>query len=361
MRPLILGAGPAGAVAAMTLARGGDAPIILERERVTGDALCGGFLSWRTLAALERLGVERSSLGDADVSKVRLFAADVCAEAALPHQAKGVSRHRLDSVLLTHALQAGAAVERGVTIREVSDRRVRLADGAELTSDALFLATGKHDVRGAARPAAAKGADPAIGLRIRIGPSPVLRTLLAGMIELHLFDRGYAGLMLQEDGSTNCCMAVHRSRLQEAGSPRALLDALGNACPRLGERLSCANGGDSIDAVANVPYGWRASTTGAGCFRLGDQAGVIPSLAGEGIAIAVASGIRSARAYSSHGPEAAPEFQREFAQALARPIGMASVLRTMAESSFAPWMVRACAAFPSLAGLGARLTRIGSS
>ena len=57
---------------------------------------------------------------------------------------------------------------------------------------------------------------------------------LAGQIDLYLFDRGYAGLAMQEDGSANLCMAVHRSRLQEAGTPADLLAELGRAIPALG-------------------------------------------------------------------------------------------------------------------------------
>ena len=40
--------------AAIVLARGGVRATVLERTRETGDALCGGFLSWRTLDALAR-------------------------------------------------------------------------------------------------------------------------------------------------------------------------------------------------------------------------------------------------------------------------------------------------------------------
>ena len=52
---LIAGGGPAGSAAAITLARGGQAPLVIERDRETGDALCGGFLSWRSLETLANL------------------------------------------------------------------------------------------------------------------------------------------------------------------------------------------------------------------------------------------------------------------------------------------------------------------
>jgi menaquinone-9 beta-reductase len=72
--PIIIGAGPAGAAAAIMLARGGAKPLILERQRETGDALCGGFLSWRTLNTLQILGVDPATLGSHAVTRLRLFA-----------------------------------------------------------------------------------------------------------------------------------------------------------------------------------------------------------------------------------------------------------------------------------------------
>ncbi|MEO8374556.1 MAG: FAD-dependent monooxygenase [Sphingomonas bacterium] len=359
---LIVGGGPAGASAAILLARAGLPHLLVERSHETGDALCGGFLSWRTLDSLRSLGVEPERLGQAQVTRVRLFADGHMAETALPRPALAVSRHRLDTVLLAQAAQAGAAIERGVAVKAIQGNVARLQDGADLAGDALFLASGKHDVRGLARPAAARGTDPTLGLRVRLGASPALDRLVGGAIELHLFDRGYIGVVLQEDGSANCCMAVHRSRLTEAGSPDRLLDALARESPRLGERLARRSGSEPIDAVANVPYGWRLRAGEAGLFRLGDQAGVIPSLAGEGMGIAIASGIRGANAYAAGGIEAAIPFQARLARDLARPIGIASLIRAGAERPRLACGATAVARhIPLLIDAVARLTRINHS
>jgi flavin-dependent dehydrogenase len=354
---LIVGGGPAGAAAAIRLARAGLPHLLLERSRETGDALCGGFLSWRTLETLETLGIDPDMLNPARVTRVRLFAGTRRVEAALPHPALSVSRRRLDTVLLTEAGRLGSVVERGVTVREIAGHTLRTADGATLATEALFLASGKHDVRGLARPENARGRDPTLGLRVRIAPSPALAKALAGRIELHLFDRGYAGLALQEDGSANLCLAVHRSRLQAAGTPRQLLVSLGRALPALGEWVARIDA--PIDAIANVPYGWRARIGEAGMFRLGDQAGVIPSLAGEGMGIALASGAAAANAYVAGGPNGAADWQRDFARRLARPMGVAGLIRHVAEDARAAWalpLVR-----PRLIRLVADATRIGTS
>lgn len=348
-------------MSALLLARSGAPHLLVERAAETGDALCGGFLSWRTLDTLAALGIAPERLNRDSVTRLRVFAGSRIAEAPLPRPARAVSRHRLDTVLLAHAATAGARIERGVTVAEATPGIARLRDGGEIETDALFLATGKHDLRGLARPEDARGIDPYLGLRVRLGPSPVLDRLVDNAIELHLVDGGYAGLDRQEDGTANLCMAIRRSRLTEAGTPASLLDQLGRAHPALGERLAWRRG-EASDAVANIPYGWRQRTGTPGLFRLGDQAGVIPSLAGEGIGIAIASAIRAVQAYRAGGAAAAVAYQHRFATDLARPLAVAGAVRRVAEApALAPALVRVAAVAPGLIHVIARLTRIGHS
>ena len=357
---LIVGGGPGGAAAAITLARAGEKPLLIERSRETGDALCGGFLSWRTLETLAKLGVDADALNPAPTTRVRLFARGRTAQAPLPRPARSVSRRTLDTVLLAAAHAAGARIERGLAVRAIEDT-VRLDDGAELRPAALFLASGKHDVRGLARPAEARGSDPTLGLRVRIAAAPGLARLVGDAIELHLFDRGYVGIALQEDGSANVCMAVHRSRLNEAGNPDELLAALGKESAALGERLAYRSGSEPIDAIANVPYGWRVREGRAGLFRLGDQAGVIPSLAGEGMGIALASGVAAADAFVRGGADAAQDWQIAFAHQIELPIGIARIIAGLGERPASGGALVAIARLaPSLVDLAARLTRISA-
>lgn len=356
---LIVGGGPAGAAAAMTLARAGAPHLLIERTRETGNVLCGGFLSWRTLETLARMGVTADALNPEPIRRVRLFLGERMVETQLPRPACGVSRHRLDTILLDRAAQAGAAIERGVVVRAIEGQTAHLADGTAITADSLFLASGKHDVRGLPRPAAARGDDPTLGLRVRLAASSALDRLVADAIELHLFAGGYAGLQRQEDGSANLCLAVRRSAMHRAGGPMALLQALGTALPHLGERLAALDPAAPVDAVANVPYGWRATAGEAGLFRLGDQAAVIPSLAGEGMGIALASGTAAAAAYLRDGAGGAAAWQRHFARATRRPVGIAALIWHLAENPASAQMLLAFAraAPPAVRGV-ARLTRI---
>ncbi|MHA3841986.1 NAD(P)/FAD-dependent oxidoreductase [Sphingomonas aestuarii] len=354
--PLIVGGGPAGAAVAITLARGGMSPTILERGTGDHDALCGGFLSWNTLGQLSELGIESSALGGHPVGRLHLFAGRRSARFALPAPGIGVSRRTLDRLLLERAVASGATLRRGVAVRRIEGRTLHLADESEISAAHIILATGKHDLRGAARPVAS--ADPAMGLRWRFPAGAALAERIAGAIELHLFDHGYAGLVMQEGGHANLCLAIRRSAFVAAGQrPEAVLAELIARQPALADRL-CGIDPGVAQAIANVPYGWRATAADThGLFRVGDQAGVIPSLAGEGVGIALASGMAAARAIL--GGQEARAFQNELAARLKQPIGTASLLWRAAER---PLIARGALPIlqrlPGAIGRAMRLTRV---
>lgn len=347
---LIAGAGPAGCAAAIRLAAGGVRPLVVERSEGPRDVVCGGFLGWDALAALRRLGVGPQALGARPITRLRLVTARARFEAPLPRPTAGLSRRTLDAALQETARAAGAELLRGRAIRAAEGRRLRLEDGEEVEGEALLLATGKHELRGAERDADLALAP--LGLRASLPGAADL----ADTIELHLFDGGYAGALLQEDGTTNLCLSVSRARLKQAGGVEALLAALARELPGLGRRLD-AGALTPWSAVAGVPYGWRAGTTAAGVFRVGDQAAVIASLAGDGVAIALESGIAAADALLSG--RSAPAFQRAFSARARLPVGVAEGLRYAAEHRVPrALLMPALGLFRGLAPLAARLTRI---
>ncbi|HYI47907.1 MAG TPA: FAD-dependent monooxygenase [Allosphingosinicella sp.] len=344
---LIVGGGPAGAAAAIALARGGAMPVLIERAPAERDVVCGGFLGWDAVAALERLGLDPAALGARPIHRLRLVAGGKVVETALPRAAAGLSRRRLDAALLHFAEEAGAAVLRGRAARAIEGGNVRLDDGAEMAAEALFLATGKHELRGMARDIGDRPV--CVGLRAAVAPPPEL----AGTIELHLYNGGYAGLLLQEDGAANLCLSVAQARM--AGGREAFLAALMRDAPLLAERIGGALPAE-WEAIAGVPYGWRARGTAPGLFRIGDQAAVIASLAGDGIAVALASGAAAAHA-CLHG-EGAQAYQRAFAKQAKRPLAIAETLRHMAEAPLRRRLMMRLAGLPGLAKAAARLTRI---
>src|SRR3546814_18985932 len=98
----------------MHLLDAGIKPIVIERQAAGRDALCGGFLSWRTVEMLETLGISRDLLKGHDVNSLRIFSGGQCHELPLPVPAIAVSCQRLDLLLMTEDARRGAAVRLGV-------------------------------------------------------------------------------------------------------------------------------------------------------------------------------------------------------------------------------------------------------
>jgi flavin-dependent dehydrogenase len=359
---LIAGGGPAGAAAAIVLGRAAARPLIIERTRSAHDVVCGAFLSGDTLSALDQLGIDVLARGGHPVSALRLFAGKQTATIGLPFPAAGFSRLALDAALLDHAVRSGAGVERGTAIRKVDRRALQmsLADGAKIAGEALFLATGKHELRGVSREDMPNG-KLALGLRTRLEPSSRITQSLNGHIELFLFDSGYAGIVLQEDGSANLCISIAQHRFAAAGAtPETLLSALFRESPPFADRVGQARSIGSWTTISRIPYGWLTGATNARIFRLGDQAAVIASLAGDGLAIALTSGQRAAEHYLHYGPTGADPYQGHFSRAARRPLLIAQILRKLAEHrASAAFGVALLARLPSLARIASRATRIG--
>lgn len=361
--PLIIGGGPAGAAAAIRLGRAGVRPLLIERNAEPHDIVCGGFLSGDTLAMLNEIGVDVDKAGAHQVARLHLVAGHRSTLINLPFAAAGLSRSTLDRLLLTCAANSGAAIERGASVKTIASeqRRVTLADGAHMEAPTIFLATGKHDLRGSPRAVPDTG-DPPVGLRLRLAGSSALRGALEGRIELIMLEKGYAGLILQEDGSANLCLTIAKSRLAAVEGDRdRLLACLATEAPLLGERLGLARGTSGWASVARIPYGWRARSTLPGIFRLGDQAAVISSLAGDGIAIALASARLATDHYLKSGAEGALSYQRAFSRNARRPLWIADRLRQLAEiRGTAALTVAATSLWPGAARAASRVTRIAA-
>jgi hypothetical protein len=77
-------------------------------------------------------------------------------------------------------------------------------------------------------------------------------------------------------------------------------------------------------ALASIPYGYILPAIVDGPYRLGDQAAVIPSFAGDGMAIALHSARLAARCYLGGGSVAG--YRRRLARDLGQGVRLASLL-----------------------------------
>jgi 2-polyprenyl-6-methoxyphenol hydroxylase-like FAD-dependent oxidoreductase len=313
---LIVGGGPAGSAAAIGLARGGVAAELIERTAGPQDVVCGGFLGWDALAALRRLGIDPAELGACPIFRLRLVGGERVAEAALPRPAAGLSRRTLDAALLQQAIAAGVEVRRGRTAKACrrpgrsGSTRARRSRRSPVPrhrqTRAARAPAPAHSPRGRCRrPAHQLRAEPAHPRRAgELHRAPPLRRRLCRPAP--------AGGWPRQSLPLGCRRSPAQLRRCAGIAARFSREA-----PRFGERLAEA-GDEPWLSISNVPYGWRVRDTEAGLFRLGDQAAVIASLAGDGIAIALTSGLAAADAHLAGA--SAGRYQQDFAGRAARPL-----------------------------------------
>ncbi len=310
---MIAGGGLAGAAAACRLARAGRHLVLLEREKAAAHKICGEFISGEALAEIAGLGVDVAALGAVPIHAMRLVHRGRVAESRLPFPAASLSRLVLDEALLQRAGALGAEVHRGIRVRSAEPGLVQTDEGA-CAAPTLLLATGKHDLRGLPR-SPGRPPEDLIGFKLHVRLRPAQQAALAGHVEIVLFDGGYAGLQMVEDGVANLCLLVPRSRY-DADWP-ALLAALAQEDSHLARRLDAASPAwDRPLTIYRVPYGFvHQGPDHSGVYRLGDQAAVIPSFCGDGMAIALHSAKLAAQAVLA-GQDAA-----QYHQALRRDAG----------------------------------------
>ena len=295
---LILGGGLAGSMVALELARKGRHPVLLERSRSAHHKVCGEFLSGEAIHYLARHHVDLPALGAVALHSVRLVLRTALIEDALPFPAYSLTRSLLDEELLRLSATAGVDVQRNSVVENLQQEDgawcAALRDGRQLRSKHVFLATGKHDLRGWPRPAGTHRGLVAFKMYYQLTPQQY--AALGSAVELILFPGGYAGLQPVEGGRVNMCLLVTGKCFKSTGANWAgLLRHILRHSPHLEQRLQGAAPllGAPLTA-SHIPYGHVQRSAPDGLWHLGDQAAVIPSFCGDGMAIALHSGAMAA-------------------------------------------------------------------
>ncbi|HVY33343.1 MAG TPA: FAD-dependent monooxygenase [Caulobacteraceae bacterium] len=359
VQALIVGGGPAGASLAIRLAEAGRRVLLLERERGAHDKVCGEFISGEAAASLANLGVDLTALGAQPIDTVRLARGGKVVQTALPFRALSLSRRRLDEALLIRAEHAGAEVRQGCKVKALEQTaggwRASVEGGGSQEAQDAFLASGKHELKGRKRRKGLQNDLIAFKLHWRLSPDQA--AALSGAVELSLFDGGYAGLEAIEAGKANLCLVVRQARFAALGSWPALLAAIRADCALLDRRLTGAGAlWDKPLAIAAIPYGQIARAP-SGPWPLGDQAAVIPSFAGDGLAIALHSAALAAQVYLGGG--SAQDYVRRIGRELgARVIGATWLSQALVRGPGQAAIMAAAALEPQLMAAAARLTRI---
>jgi geranylgeranyl reductase family protein len=148
----IVGAGPAGAAAAITLARAGRSVVLLDKATFPRDKICGDGITTGALRILEELGVRPASVASwTEVSDIHVVSPSKhVATFPLPRGrgqfAAVMRRTDLDDAIVDQARQAGATVLEGAEVTGATDGAdevvLELSDGSSVVAPHVIAADG---------------------------------------------------------------------------------------------------------------------------------------------------------------------------------------------------------------------------
>lgn len=307
---LIVGAGPAGAAAAIGLAGAGHRVVLVERERFPRTKPCGELLTPRGAAAVGSLGVDPEALGHR-LEHVRLTYAEPTERArrrstsvAWPSGTHGlvIPRERLDGELVARAVALGAELRDGHTAVEpivergfVRGARVTAPDGVtgDVRATYTLVADGANSRFGRALGTFREPSWPhALAHRARYRSALHAATeaeLLLGLRDRGTPVTGYAWLYPRGDGTVNVGVIVwSTSPSFQVINPARLLDEVVEE-----HAATWRLDGPPVEAPAGgrVPMGASVGPHAGPTYVVaGDAAGMANPLGGTGIEYALDTG-----------------------------------------------------------------------
>lgn len=359
---LIVGAGPAGTVAARTLATAGVRVCIVDRASFPRDKLCGDTLNPGCLAMLSRLDpgvgdrVRARGLRIRGMTVTGPRGSTVSADYPDGFSGVALTRRVLDQWLLESALQAGARFDAGVTVQSPL-----FADGARRVGG-VRATSGNSALDRRARVVIAadgRGSRLATALQLsRFAPAPqrwaygAYYSGVEGLTahgEMHIRADGYVGVAPLPDGLANVCIVRSRTNLVAGDSADAVMSRGINADRALAARFTGARRVSDIVVLGPLAVDSRVPGC-AGLLLAGDAAGFVDPMTGDGLRFAIRGGELAAHAALSELQSGVPAFDRLRAWRAREFTGKWRInraLRTLVDSPRAlTWAARAARVWP---------------
>lgn len=374
---VVIGGGPAGGAMAFSLAQRGVSVMVIEKGVFPRAKVCGEYISPAARGVLEEI-LPRQVLLAAGAKEIGEFVVEVGSKSRIwktPQKAWGLSRGTLDSLILERVSRSGGQVRMGVGVKGViypnqrdGDVVVELMDGSKVGCAVVVHAdgSGRHD------PAGPVGmVRDCVGYKCHMTAGSVLKqmgaletvdgrrvvgemALGARWVSMRACAGAYLGMIVVENDLATCAMTVKKSMVAKYGGDgdavlRGLLGEKANGLVRTGPWMTCG--------VARSGY---MEPGHARSVRIGNAAGAVDPIGGEGIGLALWSGWLAGREIGEAIHRADEVWQvrlkgakERLGRAYRRRLRWRRVAcRVGAEVFMRPWLVKGV--WPLLGGVGTR-------
>jgi len=304
---IVVGAGPAGSLAALLFARQGARVRLLDRARFPRDKLCGDTLNPGALRVLaQHVDITPVVARGLAIDGMRLTGptgASICGRYGQGLMGRAITRRELDAWLLEQALAAGVDFTDGVTVtRPLIDER----GDTSITGVHIRSSTGASDMLRAPLVIGADGRRSVLAASVRVARQPrrprrwavgaYFESVdgLQSLGEMHVRHGRYIGVAPLPDGRANACLVESWHPIKGCPTPSIAGDAAAwrdpgarlrqalASDPLLGPRFARARAVSAPTVLG--PMAIDVARPGApGLLLAGDAAGFIDPMTGDGL------------------------------------------------------------------------------
>lgn len=286
----IVGGGLAGLTAAIHLSCEGLSVVLFEKNQYPVHKVCGEYVSNEVRSYLDRIGVHLETLKPAKIDHLQFsILSGKTFEAELPLGGIGVSRYCLDHFLYQKAIENGTEVNIS-TVENIQFETnlflIKTTDGDIFEAGIVLGAFGKRSTL-----------DKKLNRNFIGGKSPWLAvkmhyensTFPENKVALHNFEGGYCGLSKTETGTINFCYLASYENFRKHKDIDMFNKQIVSKNPHLNEFLNTSKPlFEKPLSIAQISF-QQKELVQQHILMVGDAAGLIHPLCGNGMAMAIHS------------------------------------------------------------------------
>jgi menaquinone-9 beta-reductase len=282
MKVAIVGGGLAGLTCGIQLLSAGVAVHIYEKSQIPILKVCGEYLSLEVLPILESMEINIPVQNHPFIDRLTCSAGDSFLENQLELGGIGISRQLLDGECKKRFIESGGELYENTTVKSITDYTLQITTSPiMLTYDRVINASGRLNPFSDTP----KATETYVGYKRQVPAAD----WPSDRIHLEFFDYGYFGCSKIENERVCICWLIQQSHLKRLRSIDKLEDSvhlkpgyLSTVFRQKGTSVAVSN--FSFYAYPNILIN-----------AIGDAAGNIPPLVGNGMSLAITAGYQLAK------------------------------------------------------------------